>query len=337
MRPPAGEYFAALSSRLNSTCSASTKSSDSGGRSGATAMATTRSFRIGCARRSAVETRSPTSTASRLGTIAPASSRVMSSRLPTKRSSRSASLSAVPSSSSRVGVVVAVAVAPEAGQRADDRGERRAQVVRHRGQHGGAQSLALGAQPRLVDVVGQGQRARSRRRPGCRRPRAAGAPRRRARGPPSRQHADHADAERLVRIGTNSQRPPGRVSVPRPVGWSASHDQRAAARSASLNSLSGGKAARGASLPSPGSALRHQDHDLGVQQPGEMGDHDPQQIVELDDAGDLAAEGVELGGGARLAPRRLGLRARARGERAGGDRHEHEEDQRHGIRRDRRS
>ena len=59
-------------------------------------------------------------------------------------------------------------------------------------------------------------------------------------------------AERLVRIGTNSQRPPGRVSVPRPVGWSASHDQRAAARSASLNSLSGGKAARGASLPSPG-------------------------------------------------------------------------------------
>ena len=34
MRPPAGEYFAALSSRLNSACSASTKSSDSGGRSG---------------------------------------------------------------------------------------------------------------------------------------------------------------------------------------------------------------------------------------------------------------------------------------------------------------
>ena len=55
--------------------------------------------------------------------------------------------------------------------------------------------------------------------------------------------------ERLVRIGMNSQRPPGRVSVPRPVGCSASHDQRAAARSASLNSLSGGKAARGTSLP----------------------------------------------------------------------------------------
>ena len=62
-----------------------------------------------------------------------------------------------------------------------------------------------------------------------------------------------------------------------------------------------------------------------------MGDHDPQQIVELDDAGDLAAEGVELGGRARLAPRRLGLRARARGERAGGDRHEHEEEQRHDV------
>ena len=55
--------------------------------------------------------------------------------------------------------------------------------------------------------------------------------------------------DRLVRIGMNSQRPPGRVSVPRPVGRSASHDQRAAARSASLKSLSGGKAARSTSLP----------------------------------------------------------------------------------------
>ena len=62
-----------------------------------------------------------------------------------------------------------------------------------------------------------------------------------------------------------------------------------------------------------------------------MRDHDPQQIVELDDAGDLAAEGVELGGGARLAPRRLGLGAGARAERAGRDRHEHEEEQRHDV------
>ena len=138
-------------------------------------------------------------------------------------------------------------------------------------------------------------------------------------------------AERLVRIGTNSQRPPGKVSVPRPVGRSASHDQRAAARSASLSSPSGGKAALRSSCRFRRALLRHQDHDLGVEQAGQMGDDDPQQVVEVDDAGDLAAEGIELGGGARLAPRRLGLRARARGERAGGDRHEHEEEQRQEV------
>ena len=136
-------------------------------------------------------------------------------------------------------------------------------------------------------------------------------------------------AERLVRIGTNSQRPPGKVSVPRPVGRSASHDQRAAARSASLERRR--RAERRRCRSSWFRSSRHQDHDLGVQQSRQVGDDDPQQVVEVDDAGDLAAEGIELGGGARLAPRRLGLRARARGERAGGDRHEHEEEQRHDV------
>ena len=63
-----------------------------------------------------------------------------------------------------------------------------------------------------------------------------------------------------------------------------------------------------------------------------MGDHDPQQIVELDDAGDLAAEGVELGGACapRAAPPRSATRVRAaRALAAIG--HEHEQDQRHDI------
>ncbi len=145
-----------------------------------------------------------------------------------------------------------------------------------------------------------------------------------------RQHADHADrAERLVRIGTNSQRPPGRVSVPRRSAASASHDQRAAARSASLEIAVGRKAARSASLPCPdGPSSGIRIATSRVQQPGQMGDHDPQQVVEVDDARDLAAEGIELGGGAGLAPGRLGLGARARGQRARHDRHDHEEEQR---------
>ena len=123
---------------------------------------------------------------------------------------------------------------------------------------------------------------------------------------------------------------PGRVSVPRPAGWSASHDQRAAARSASSSSSSGGKAAlRPSSLP----VLGHQDHDLGVQQSRRPGaDDGPQQVVEVDDAGDLAAEGVELGGGARPRARAASVCARVRAASALATmRHDHEEEQRHDI------
>ena len=140
-----------------------------------------------------------------------------------------------------------------------------------------------------------------------------------------RQHADHADPgaagadrhEQPAPAGQGVGAPTRRmVGIPRPA-------RRGEVGVAEL--AVGWKGGPRGELAIPGVLLRHQDHDLGAQQPGKMGDHDPQQIVELDDARDLAAEGVELGGRTRLAPRRFGLRARARGERAGGDGHEHEE------------
>ena len=228
-------------------------------------------------------------------------------------------------------LVVAVAVAPEAGQRADDGGERRAQIVRHRGQHGRAQPLALGAQAGLVDILGQGQPLDGDGglvADGLEQPALRGAE---LVARLERQHTDHADPG-AAGADRHEQPAPARqgvgaatrrmVGVPRPAG-------RGEVGVAEL--AVGRKGGPRGELAIPGILLRHQDHDLGAQQPGKMGDHDPQQIVELDDARDLAAEGVELGGRTRLAPRRLGLRARARGERAGGDGHEHEENQRHGV------
>ena len=257
----------------------------------------------------------------------------MSSRLPTKRSSRSASLSAVPSNLARASPRRSGRVAPEARQRADDRGERRAQVVRHRGEHGRAQPLALRAAAAPGRCRRPAPRARSRRRSGCRPPRAGGAPAPASPPPPCDSTPITPIDERLVRIGMNSQRPPGRVSVPRPVGRSASHDQRAAARSASRELAVRREGRAQHELAGLGRRLlRHQDGDLGPHQPREMRHHDPQQVVEIDDAGDLAAEAVKLGRGARLAPRRLGLGAGARAERARHHRHEHEEEQRQHVR-----
>ena len=130
-------------------------------------------------------------------------------------------------------------------------------------------------------------------------------------------HADHADPVRLVRIGTNSHRRAGqrvRSAARRTLGCRGP----AAAREIGVArmSLSGGKAARRTSFPASGS--RHQHRDLGIQLTREMGDHDPQQIVEGRCAGDLAAESIQFGRRARFPSRRLGLRPCARAERAGG-------------------
>jgi len=116
-------------------------------------------------------------------------------------------------------LVITVAVAFEARQSANDRGKRRAEVVRDRGQHGGAQPLA----PRRRDAPGRcrppASRVRWRRRLVAHRLEQSAVRSAEFPSVPARQHDPITPTgERLVRIGTNSQRPPGSVSVPRPVG-----------------------------------------------------------------------------------------------------------------------
>src|SRR5262249_4988223 len=52
-------------------------------------------------------------------------------------------------------VVIELAEAPQAGDRADDRGQRRAQIMGDRGEQRGAQSFGLRQDARLVDVLRQ--------------------------------------------------------------------------------------------------------------------------------------------------------------------------------------
>ncbi len=187
------------------------------------------------------------------------------------------------------GLVAAIAVAPEARQRPDDRGERRAQVVASPRSAWPSAAFALGAEPRLVDVAPPSVTALDgdgglvahgvEQAPlGGRRARMA---------LPVGQHADRRrSAERLVRIGTNSQRRAGqryRCRVPvRPLG---SHDQRAAARSASLSARCRAEsAARAVELAVPTDSSPASDRSPRFSSRARWVTDGPQQVVEVDDA-----------------------------------------------------
>ena len=166
-----GAYLAALSSRLNSTCSNRTASRSSIGRSAARSTSTgarASTGRRAAARADDLADRSPAGVRHDRARL----ERVMSSRLAMNRLSRSASSWMVP----QVELVArrgAVEIAQRAG-RASDRRERGLEVVRDRGEQGGAQPLGLRRalarrRPRPR------RRARSRRRPGRAGRRAGGA------------------------------------------------------------------------------------------------------------------------------------------------------------------
>ena len=98
---------------------------------------------------------SATSINSSFNSIAPDSSRVMSRRLETNRFSRSASSCRVREQLFALGCAVFLREAAQARHGADDRGERRSQIVRDRGQQRRAQPLGLGQHAGLVEPLGE--------------------------------------------------------------------------------------------------------------------------------------------------------------------------------------
>ncbi len=121
--------------------------------------------------------------------------------------------------------------AGEAGGRADDRDQGRAQVVGDRGEQRRAQPLGLGQAAARPRCRWRGWCARSRPRPGPRRHRAAGAARASARAAAARTTTPSRPiAPRPVPSGRNSHSEPGSVSEPQPAGWPCSQAQRAAAQ-----------------------------------------------------------------------------------------------------------
>ena len=134
-------------------------------------------------------------------------------------------------------------------------------------------------------------------------------------------------APRPVLIGRNSRFAPGSVSEPRPAERFFSQHHFAAARSASSSMSSGGKPARTVDR----AVLRQQDDDAHLQHQRDLMHRRPQQIVEIRRARQLAAELIQLLGGARPLSRDDRLRAHARGQVAGDHRGDGEEEQRDDV------
>ena len=238
--------------------------------------------------------------------MAPDSSRVMSSRLAMKRFSRSASSMHGARAAPRLAASSSVRrqLLQRAG-RADDRGERRLQVVRDRGQQRRAQAVGLGRELGLVDILDKLDALdRERRLVGQRveQPPLLGREQRtlacRCRCRRRRR------AARPVRSGRKRRLAPGSVSAPRP-----------AARSCSQAQLGGGEVGlvervlgRIAGLDGDRAVFGQEQHDPHLEHRGDLEGGGPQHVVERAGAGELLAEQIEVlgrpgpgAGGDRLA------------------------------------
>ncbi len=245
----------------------------------------------------------------------PDSSRVMSSRLPMKRFSRSASswmvrsMAARPASSSAPCRLVRLVAAPrmEASgvRRSCEMEVSRAERSRSVSACRRAWSTSRTRFTRSTASAAWSDRAFSRRCP-------SGV----SSGPgSSRSMPNTPVGPRPVCMGRNSRLPPGRVSAPRPAGRLCSHAQSAAARSASSSVSSGGKPG----LHGQAVRARQQHHHPHLQHQRHLVHGRPQHVVQRHRAGQLAAELVQLlrGLGARTGRHRL--RSHAGGQVAGDD------------------
>ena len=248
---------------------------------------------------------------------APDSSRVMSRRLATKRSSRSASAWIVASefvALLRVESVGDIGAATSAAPMIEASGVFRSCEIEVSSAER-SRSASAATRGRL-DVARRGRRARSRPRPGRPARRAGGARRASGAGPGrSRVEPDDADgaAAGARSAGTAAAR---RAACRRrgPPGWLFSKAHLAAAMSASRACpRADSRPARRCAPSRPAGAARRRASSMR----GDLVGGRPEQVVERGDAGELAAEGVERLGGAGAAPARSapGARTGRRGSR----------------------
>ena len=207
-----------------------------------------------------------------------------------KRFSRSASSWMVAASSSRRRLVEQVGVGPEAAGGAQDRGQRRAQVVRDRGQQRRAQPVRLRRPPGALDVLDQVDALDRERRLVAQRVQQPPLLRGQQRAGPVAVDPDHADRaaagphrqEQALRarqrVGAAAGRP---VVLPAPV-----RRGEVGLVQHVLRRIAGAHRDR--------AVLRQQQDDPDLEHRGDLVGRRPEQVVERADAGQLAAEEVEV-------------------------------------------
>ena len=253
----------------------------------------------------------------------------MSRRLETNRFKRSASSCKVVSNSSRSAAPYLSGKAAQARHGAEDRSERRAQIVRDRGQQRAAQPLGLGQHARLVEPLGERDPLDRHRRLVAQRveqPPPVGRQQRPGRIAVDTEHADRTAAgaqwqEQALATGQCVGAASGRaVVLPGP----------ARCRHIGGVELVLGRIARGDFEPF--AVLDRQQQDgADIQHRRDLIGGRPQQIVERADRGDLAAERVELGRGLGPRPRAQDLAACPRRQIADDDRDDQKKEQREDI------
>ena len=241
-----------------------------------------------------------------------------------KRLSRSASSWMLRASASRVAASSGVR---QAGRGPQDRRQRRAQIMRDRGQQRRPQPVGFHRQPCAVHSLHQIHPLDRQRRLVRQRVEQALLVGCQHRPGSSRSMPITPTAPRPVCIGRNSRFAPGSVSAPRPAGVVL---LPAPARRGEVGVVQR-VLRREAGAHHDAFLVRQQQHDAHLQHQRDLVDRGPQQIVEVRRHRQLAAEQIQLLGGARAGSRRDRLGAHPRGQIAGDHRRHGEEEQRDDV------
>ena len=224
-------------------------------------------------------------------------------------------------------LVIGLGIGPEAGDGAQDRGQRRLQIMGDRGQQGRAQPVGLGQQPGTVEIMGERRALDGERRLIAERVEQAALIGREQGAFPLARQAHHPDGPAAgadgqeqalgARQGVGAA-PRLSIVLPAPFG-------RRQIR------LVEGVLRRIAAAHGDRALLRQQDHHRHLQHEGDLIGGGPEQIVQGHRAAELAAEEIEILRRLRPLARGQRLAAHARGQIARDQGDDGEEEQRDDV------